>query len=265
MKEYDLFSLKGKTIVATGSTGGLGTVLVKNLAWAGADVALIDIKPCEEKLENLAKEISEEYGVKAKGYVMDSSDEENIVAVRDTILNDFGKIDGLFNIAGINQHGPIEEHSEEDIKRLFSVNVAGTFACSKHFGEVMCNQGHGAILNIASIAATTILHAELTMCGYSISKAGIVQMTKAFAAEYGCHNVRVNCISPGYMDSRMSGTKGARQINVERFNNFVNENTPMGRSVKAQELVGAAIYFLSDASSCTTGVNLVVDGGFTIW
>ena len=265
MKNFDLFSLKGKVIVTTGSTGGLGISFVKNLAWAGADLAILDIEPCKEKLDVLAKEVADEYGVKVMPYTVDISDEANIVAVRDAILKDFGHIDGLLNMVGINQHGPVSEYSEEDLMRLLNVNVAGTFGCCKHFGATLCEQGSGAIVNIASIAASVILRVPRPMCGYSISKAGVVQMSKALAAEFGEHNVRVNAISPGFMETRMSGTKGAVSADPAVLQRYVLEDTPMHRYCRADELTGAAIYLLSDASSFTNGLDLVIDGGYLLW
>lgn len=265
MKNFDLFSLKGKVIVTTGSTGGLGASFVKNLAWAGADLAILDIEPCKEKLEVLVKEVMEEYGVKAKPYTIDISDEAGIVAVREAILKDFGHIDGLLNMVGINQHGPVSEYTEEDLMRILSVNVAGTFGCCKHFGATLCEQGFGSIVNIASIAASVILRVPRPMCGYSISKAGVVQMTKALAAEFGEHNVRVNAISPGFMETRMSNTKGAIAADPAVLKRYVTEDTPMHRNCRADELAGASIYFLSDASTFTTGIDLVIDGGYLLW
>lgn len=265
MENSNLFSLKGKTIAITGSTGGLGSIMTEHLAAAGADLALIDIDQSAEKLEKNKNELKKQYGTQVFIYIMNSSDETNIKDTAQQIVKDFGHLDGLFNMAGINQHGTVNDHSEADIMRLLQVNVAGTYACCKHFGKIMCEQHHGSILNIASIAGINILHTELTMSGYSISKAGVIQLTKAFAGEFGAFNVRVNCISPGYMQSRMSGTKGAHPINTEKFNCFIKEATPMQRSIRADELCGAAIYFLSDASTATTGVNLPIDGGFLIW
>ena len=265
MSNFDLFSLKGKVIVTTGSTGGLGISFVKNLAWAGADLAILDIAPCKDKLEALAKEIAEEYGVNAKPYTIDISDEDSIVAVRDAVLKDFGHIDGLLNMVGINQHGPVEEYSEEDLLRILNVNVVGTFGCCKHFGATMCEQGSGSIVNIASIAASVILRVPRPMCGYSISKAGVVQMSKALAAEFGERNVRVNAISPGFMETRMSGTKGAVSADPAMLKRYVLEDTPMHRYCRADELTGAAIYFLSDASTFTNGTDLVIDGGYLLW
>ena len=265
MKPFDLFSLKGKTIVTTGSTGGLGTHFVKNLAWAGADIAILDIAKCEDKLKTLAEEVEAEYGVKAKGYVIDVSNEEDIVRVRTNILKDFGHLDGVLNMMGINQHGPVSEISEDDLNRLLKVNVTGTFACCKIFGETLCEQNSGSIVNIASIAASAALRVPRPMSGYTITKAGVVAMTKAIATEYGAHNVRVNAISPGFMETRMSGTKGAIPADPAALKRYGLEETPMNRFCKADELTGAAIYFLSDASTFTTGNNLVIDGGFLLW
>ncbi len=263
MEKFDLFNLEHKVIVLTGSTGGLGKTFVREIAKTGATLAILDRVESSDSIDDLVDELRKE-GVTINGYVIDMSDESQIESVKDNILNDFGHIDGLLNIAGINQHGPVEEYSIEDLERLMNVNVAGTFAVCKHFGKVMCEQGSGSIVNIASIAASVILRIPRNMSGYSISKAGVVQMSKALAAEFGEHNVRVNSIAPGFMETRMSGTKGAIQADPEVIQTYIKDHTPIQRACRADELVGAALYYLSDASTFTTGTNLVIDGGYTI-
>lgn len=154
MKEFNLFSLKGKVIVVVGATAGLGMHFVEAFAAAGADLALIDIPVSEAKLAEFAKRIGEEYQVKTKHYTLDTGNEAEVAAKSDAVVNDFGKIDGLLNTAGINHYGTVDEYTEEAYNRLLAVNVSGTFGCCKHFGRKMRDQGHGSIVNIASVSGT---------------------------------------------------------------------------------------------------------------
>ena len=265
MKEFNLFSLKGKVITVVGATAGLGMRFVEAFAASGADLALIDIPVSEAKLEELATRIGEEYQVKTKYYTLDICNEEEVAERSDMVVNDFGKIDGLFNIAGINHYGTVDEYTEADYNRLFAVNVSGTFGCCKYFGRKMRDQGHGSIVNIASVSGTICNRAPGPVSGYCASKAGVIQMTRALAAEFGADNVRVNSISPGWMEQRMSYSSGNRPTNAEFNHQIMVEGTPIKRYCKADELVGAAIYLLSDASTFTNGIDIMIDGGFHVW
>lgn len=265
MKEFNLFSLKGKVIVVTGSTGGLGTHFVKNLAWAGADLAILDMPATSEKLEALSKEVAEEYGCTIRSYTIDLASEADIEAKRDAVLADFGHIDGLLNIAGVNQHGTIDEYSKEDVERVLNINIAGTFTFCKYFAKPLCEQGHGSVVNIASVSGSAINRAPRPMSVYCASKAGLIHATKGMAAEFGQHNVRANTVSPGFMETRMNNVKGFIQVDPAINQQYLVGGTPMNRFCKADELTGAAIYLLSDASTFTNGIDIVVDGGFLVW
>ncbi|MGN1343887.1 MAG: SDR family oxidoreductase [Traorella sp.] len=265
MKEFDLFSLKNKVIVITGSTGGLGTHFVDKLAWAGADLAIMDIPASKERLQELAKKIHDEYGTNVKTYTIDIGNEEDVKEKCAQVLRDFGHIDGVLNNAGINQHGTVEEYTQEDIDRLLHINASGTFAMCKHFGKVLCDQRKGSIVNIASVSGTIVNRAPRPMSGYCISKAAVKQLTRALAAEYGQCNVRVNSISPGFMETRMNNVKGFIAVDPSINQQYLVQGSPMQRFCKADELTGAAIYLLSDASTFTNGIDLVVDGGFLVW
>lgn len=265
MKNFDLFNLNNKVIVTTGSSGGLGTHFVEKLAWAGADLAIMDVPQCSEKLEELAAHIKETYDVNVRWYTIDISQESDIIKQCAAVKRDFGHIDGLLNIAGINQHGTFDEYSQDDVNRLLSVNVAGTFGCCKHFGAEMCKQGSGSIVNIASVSGTIVNRAPRPMSGYCISKAGVLHLTRAAAAEFGAYNVRVNSISPGFMETRMNNVKGSQPADPAINQRYLIEGSPMKRFCKADELTGAAIYLLSDASTFTNGIDLVIDGGYLVW
>lgn len=130
----------------------------------------------------------------------------------------------------------------------------------------MCRRGSGSIVNISSMSSFVVNMPPTEMPGYCISKAAVHQLTRAIAAEYAQSNVRVNSISPGFMQKGMSNIKNASKVeNPQEFMNGLWNSIPMHRSAQAEELVGAAVYLLSDASSYTTGIDILIDGGYTLW
>lgn len=261
----NIFQFKGCVIVATGATGYLCQTFIKSLAEAGANIAAIDMPSARENLVQLADSIREKYHININRYCMDISNELDVKETCATIINDFGKIDGLINAAGINQHGNIEDYTEEDIQNLMRVNIAGTFACCKYFGKEMCKNRKGSIVNIASYTGTLVSKKPRTMSGYDISKAGVVHLTKAVAAEFGEYQVRCNSISPGFLEKGMSNVKNYKALKDMSFYDERMHDIPMGRVASANELIGAVLYYLSDASTYTTGTDLLIDGGLHIW
>lgn len=261
----DALSLKNKVVVITGAAGNLGAHFTESMAQAGADIAVTDIKGSEDKINELCTRLAETYGVTAKGYVMNIGDESNVAEVADQIEKDFGKINGLLNVAGINHHGSVFDYSEDDMDHVMHVNIVGTFSCVKHFGKKMCDAGCGSIVNIASMSGYIGNYPPRTMAAYGISKAGVHHLTKVVAAEYGAHNVRVNSISPGFLNRGMSNVKNFMQLDDPGIAEHNLSSTPMHRVADPDELCGAAVYLLSDASSFTTGIDILIDGGYMLW
>ncbi|MGN1181439.1 MAG: SDR family NAD(P)-dependent oxidoreductase, partial [Faecalibacillus sp.] len=192
----ELFQLKDKVIVATGATGYLCSHFVEAVAQAKGNLAIIDIRCNEEKLKKLQMYLKDTYEVKVKYYIADNSQEEDIEKVSQEVIKDFGKIDGLINAAGINQHGSIQDYTGEDYLRLMNINIVGTFLCCKYFGKYMVEQKSGSIVNIASFTGTIVNKPPFNMSGYCTSKGGVLHLTRSIASEYGEYNVRVNSISP---------------------------------------------------------------------
>lgn len=260
-----LFSLKGKVVAATGATGYLCQNFIEACAQSGADIAAIDMKGTEEKLEELAQRMRSEYGVQVKCYTADNSDEEEVKAVAEAIKNDFGRVDGLINSAGINIHGKVADYTAEDYNRLMQINVTGTFVMCKHFGAIMREQKFGSIVNIASFGGTIINKPPRTMSGYCTSKAAVLHMTRAVAGEFGADNVRCNSVSPGFLERGMSNVKNFVKLSDPSIQQDSLNNTPMHRVGAPHELAGAVVYLLSDASTFTTGIDIVIDGGYQLW
>lgn len=265
MNVVGLFSLKGKTIAATGATGYLCQNFLEACAQDGADIAAIDMPGTEEKLESLSKKLQSEYGVRVRTYTANIVDEERVQETAAAIQKDFGAIDGLINSAGINIHGKIADYTEEDYTRLMKVNVSGTFVMCKHFGKIMCEQKHGSIVNIASFGGTIINKPPRTMSGYCTSKAAVLHLTRAVAGEYGEYNVRCNSVSPGFLEHGMSNVKNFVKLTDPAIQADSLNNTPMHRVGAPHELAGAVLYLLSDASSFTTGIDIIIDGGYQLW
>ena len=225
----------------------------------------MEVPQGKAKLDENAAALMQEYGVTCKTYTVEIEKEEQVKAAADQIEKDFGKIDGLLNVAGINYYGTVDEYTEDDYQRLFAVNVAGTFACCKYFGRKMRDRKQGSIVNIASVSGTIANRAPGPVSAYCTTKAALIHMSRAIAAEFGADNVRVNTLSPGWMEVRMTYTGGNRSVDPEFNKSIMVDGTPMNRYAKADELVGGAIYLLSDASSFTTGIDLLIDGGFHCW
>lgn len=260
-----LFKLNGKVIVATGATGYLCSHFVEAVAQAGGDVTLIDIVNNEEKLASLKQYLTDTYHVRVEYYVADNSKEEEIAKVSEQVMKDFGQLDGLINAAGINQHGSIQDYTGEDYLRLMDINIVGTFLCCKYFGQYIVAKQSGSIVNIASFTGTIVNKPPFNMSGYCTSKGGVLHLTRTIASEYGQSNVRVNSVSPGFLEKGMSNVKNFIKLSVPRvFENSMN-NTPMHRVGKPTELIGAVLYLLSDASTYTIGIDMMIDGGYHVW
>lgn len=162
----------------------------------------------------------------------------------------------MINNAGVVARGPSEDLPEADWDRVMAVNLKGTFLCARAVGQVMIRQGGGGIINIASIMSESGIPQRLA---YSTSKGGVAQLTRTLAVEWACHNIRVNAIAPGYLDTPL--TRPLYDQDPE-FYDYVIRKTPMRRIIRPEEVVGAAVFLASDASTAVTGQVLAVDGGW---
>ncbi|MBN1376698.1 MAG: glucose 1-dehydrogenase [Dehalococcoidia bacterium] len=252
-----LFSLSGRTAAVTGAGRGIGRTLALALADAGADVAISDIDGDAAKL--VEQEVKKK-GRRSLSVVTDVTDVFQVDGMVGCITEEWGHIDILINNAGINLRKPILELEPEEFDRVYNVNLKGVLICSKRIAREMVAQGYGKIINIASLTAVTIVQG-MQMSPYYVTKAGVVQLTKAAAAEWGAHGVCVNAISPGWFIS---------DINRDLWNDPAYmksrlDHTPLGRIGKFEDLAGTAVFLASSASDFITGQNIVVDGGFSVW
>ena len=264
----DLFSLKGKVIAITGGTGVLGSSFVHAVANAGGTVIVMGRN---ETVANEHAEKVKEAGGNAMAVIADVLCEEDMLAARDKILQEFGKIDGLVNAAGGNvpegvlQNGhDVFDLNIDGMKKAMELNVWGTLLPSQVFGAVMAKQGNGSIVNISSVSANRALTKVL---GYSMGKAAIDCYTNWFAVEVANRHgdkIRINSIMPGFFlteQNRILLTNADGSL-TERGESII-AHTPFKRFGTPEELQGALIYLLSDASKFVTGTQLGVDGGFT--
>ena len=250
------FSLDGRTAIVTGSSRGIGKEVAYALAYAGANIAVVGRKL--ETLQAVADEISAKTGKDIFPVTADVSKEETIIEMVDKVADRFGTIDILINNAGFCHDGmPAEELPTYMFRDLFEINVMGAFIASKACSKYMIAQKKGSIVNTASMSAH-IANRPQTTTHYAVSKAALVALTRNLAAEWGKYNVRVNCISPGYHKTELLCTW------KEKFPIW-EPMIPMGRLGMPDELAAAYLFFASDASSYTTGADLVMDGGYELW
>ena len=252
------FSLKDRTAIVTGGGQGLGKSMAIALAQAGADI-VIAARRVETALAT--QKLIEQEGVKCTVIKGDMRNEDDVKAMVAQVMDEYGKIDILFNNAGTWLGDDAEKVTTEDWKEVIDVNLTGPFIVSREVGKVMLQQGKGSIVNIGSMSGL-IVNTPQNQCAYNASKGGLIMLTKSMATEWAMRGVRVNAICPGYMRTEMSEDRYQRKDPaIERWFSM----TPMGRSGQTDELMGIAVYLASDASSFVTGAVYLVDGGYTAW
>lgn len=246
------FDLTGKTAIVTGASRGLGKAMALGLAQAGANIVITDVLETKDAVKEI-----ETLGVKAMGLKVDVTKVKDIEDMVKKTLQKFKKIDILINNAGVYFPTPVADLDEKGWDKTLAINLKGSLLCAKAVGKEMIRQRSGAIVNTASVAG---IMAFASSAAYNASKAAIIMLTKTLAAEWASYGIRVNVICPGIFATDM--TKGL--LNDKGFQTMVKTKIPMARYATPDELVGAALYLASDASSYTTGHALVVDGGWTV-
>jgi NAD(P)-dependent dehydrogenase (short-subunit alcohol dehydrogenase family) len=247
-----LFDLAQKTAVVIGGTTGIGRVLSIGLAEAGANV--IATARRREQVNETA-ELIEKCGRKTLRACTDVQSRSSIEELSSAVLEHFGSVEILVNCAGQLKREPTLSISEEEWTQTIDINLNGTLRSCQIFGRHMLERSYGRIINIASLNSFVAL---TEVAAYASSKAGIVSLTRSLAVEWSKHGVNVNAIAPGIFRT---------PINSELLDNTPRGSelllrTPMARFGKPEELIGAAVFLASDASSFVTGETLVVDGGF---
>ncbi|KAF5660680.1 oxidoreductase [Fusarium heterosporum] len=252
----DLLSLKGKVIVVTGASGprGMGIEAARGAAEMGADVA-ITYASRKEGADKNVEELVKEYGVKAKAYKLNAADYDDVERFVGEVVKDFGKIDGFVANAGATANAGVIDGSAADWDHVIQIDLNGTAYCAKAVGALFKKQGHGSFV-ITSSMSGHIANYPQEQTSYNVAKAGCIHMAKSLANEWRDF-ARVNSISPGYIDTGLSDFIDTETQELWR------SMIPMGRNGDAKELKAAYVYFLSDASTYTTGSDLIIDGGYT--
>lgn len=254
----DRMRLDGKSIYVTGGAQGLGKAMATGLAEAGADVAIVDIN--EEKAKATADEIAQATGQKVIAVKTDVTDPEEVEAMVNTVVDQLGGLDAAFNNAGMCLNVPAEEMPYEDWLKVVNLNLNSVFLCSTAAGRYMLKQGHGSIVNTASMSAH-IVNRPQPQCSYNATKNGVIQLSKSLAIEWAKRGVRVNTMSPGYMGTDLTLSSPDLKPLIKTWNDWA----PLGRLGKPEELQGMAVYLASDTSSFSTGEDYLIDGAFTAW
>ncbi|MCC5858830.1 MAG: SDR family oxidoreductase [Ectothiorhodospiraceae bacterium] len=249
-----LFDLSGKTALVTGAGRGIGRSLALGLAEAGSNLVLCSRS--RDELDAVARE-AEAFGVEAAVAPCDVTDAGQVDAAVHAGVERFGGIQVLINNAGLTVKKPAEELPLEDWQHVINVNLTGVFLVAQRVGRQMIRQGEGSIINISSIAASTALRGSLAYCA---SKGGVQMVTRVLAVEWAPHGVRVNALAPAYTETPL--VKALTDSRPD-FAEAVRRRTPMQRMARAGEMVGAAVFLASGASSYVTGETVHVDGGWT--
>lgn len=250
----DRFSLAGKTAIVTGASRGIGRAIALGFAEAGADVTIA--ARTEEDCRQVAKEV-EALGRRAHVAVTDVRFRDQIEAMVSSTVDTFGKLDILVNNAGgSNFMSPVASLRPEGWDKIRTLNLDSVFHATQLGVQAMLGGNGGSIIQIASVAG---IHGAQGLSMYSAAKGGVRLFTQAVAKELATSGVRVNTIAPGWIDTDLNQWAHRDQSTED----FLIGTIPMGRMGLADEIVGAAIYLASDASSFVTGSTLVVDGGQT--
>ena len=252
---FDLFKLKNRTAIITGSANGIGRIAAIALGKAGANIAITDIDfPSAKELE---KELSLE-GIKCKSYLMDAAKENNIKETFSKIDKDLGDVDILVNNAGAAPRSASEDMTTENFENIIKLNLTGSFICAKTAAKRMLKNKKGCIINIASIMGVTG-GGPAPNAPYHASKGGIVNLTRSLANEWGPKGIRVNAIGPTYTKTRLIKNLNESKEKID----YIIERTPLRRLAEVTEMAGGILYLASDASSMVTGHTLMIDGGWS--
>ncbi|WP_417385314.1 SDR family NAD(P)-dependent oxidoreductase [Gimesia sp.] len=249
-----LFDLTGRVAIITGGSKGLGSAMAEGLASAGADLLLTSRNQGE--VEATAAQIQSDYGNKVIGMAADVTDPEQVAAMTERAISEFGKIDILINNAGINIRGPIDEITLEEFQDVQNVNVTGPWLCVRSVVPHMKQAQYGKIINLAS---TLGLVGMSNRTPYTSSKGAMVQMTRALGLELCEYGITCNAICPGPFLTPMNEPFAE----TEEIKKFIVGAVAMNRWARMEEIQGAAIFLASDASSYMTGSMVTVDGGWT--
>jgi gluconate 5-dehydrogenase len=248
-----LFSVSGQVVVVSGGSRGIGQAVAQGFADRGATVVITGRH--QETLTHTANAISSD-GATVHTRICDVRRKNDIESLLESLRADFGRVDTLINVAGVNRRKPALEVTEDDYDFILDINLKGAFLLSQAVGRQMIEQGGGCQINIASLNTDRPLSHVLP---YAVSKAGIAHMTRALALEWGPHGVRVNAIAPGFILTDLTQQLWSN----ETMQAWGIANTPLKRLGQPADMIGTAVFLASPAAAFLTGQIVYVDGGFT--
>lgn len=247
------FDLSGRLALVTGSSKGIGFAIARGLAEAGAEVMLNARN--ESVLEEARARLAAE-GHKVHARAFDVTDAAAVTAAVDAIESEIGPIEILFNNAGTQFRAPLEEFPLDAWERLKATNIDSVFHVGQAVARRMIPRGHGKIVNIASVQSEL---ARTSIAPYTATKGAVKMLTKGMATDWARYGLQVNAIGPGYFNTELN----AALVADANFTAWLEKRTPAGRWAEVEELIGAAVFLASDASSFVNGHVLYVDGGIT--
>lgn len=249
-----MFNLKGRVAVITGASSGLGKQMAKAFANQGADLVILARRV--ERLEELKQEL--ESKVKVLPIKCDVTSTEDIENAAKLAEQEFGKIDILVNCAGSSKDAGVLDMKDDEWNFTINTDLTSVFKMTRAFANIMKKNNYGRIINIASMYGM-VGNDEIPTIAYHASKGGVVNFTRAAAAELAKYNITVNSICPGYFYTELT----TEVLDSDYFKKFANNHVPMKRYGKEGELNAGAIFLASDEASYVTGVILPIDGGYT--
>ena len=250
-----MFDLKGRVAVVSGASSGLGRQMARAFAKQGANLAILARRV--EKLEELKTEL-EGLGVRVLPIKCDVTVTEDINNAATLVESTYGRVDILVNCAGSSKDKGVLEMNDEEWSFTIDTDLTSVFRMTRAFANIMKKNNYGRVINIASMYGM-VGNSEIPTIAYHSSKGGVVNFTRAAAAELAPYNITVNCICPGYFYTELT----TAVLDTEQFQAFAKSHVPMKRYGREGELNAGAIFLASEEASYVTGVILPIDGGYT--
>lgn len=250
-----MFNLKGRVVAITGASSGLGAQMAKGFARQGADLVIMARRL--DKLEKVAEEIRS-LGVKCLAIQCDVTKTEDVNKAAEAAIKEYGKVDILINNAGSAKNAGVLNMTDEEWNFTIDADLNSVFKVTRAFSKYMSENKYGRIINIASMYGL-VGNTALDTVAYHTSKGGVVNFTRAVAAELAKYNITCNAICPGYFETELTSDT----LKTEEFTNYMKATVPMGRYGHEGELNAAAVFLASDEASYVTGQMIAVDGGYT--